>query len=1046
MVASLLACCVAGVKAQDTDGDGMPDAWETTWHLNPNDPADAAVDFDLDGLTSLQEYQLSLQGKGQGPIGVWTWEEIEFLPPGPPVPTDNLKVTGLNDHDDALISDGNGYKGITASVRRASDGAWRTLSTVNGSGSWWVDAVDLNNNGEVVGSVMPEYYSGPSVGFRKKPFEGAATTDVEPYYLPGEAATPVGSISAINNSGDIVGTRANGSGFFLKSATGLVPTPSGWGALRYSALNNRGQAAGSEAHDPMGFGATSHFVLSGLSSWHAPFPAYAANEINTSEIDPPEMSLETLYAPRFLNDRGEFADVYRWRIGNPEDEEKTYNQGIYHFDGTGYKPMLPTTGWYTMYPKIYDMNNHSQALISGSDEYGESMAVYLHRKGVNVPISALSSMVPDFTYGYSLPTQINNRSTIAGITEKSLYFLRLSQDEDGDGMPDDWEEFHQLNRLDPNDAGIDSDGDGYPNLMEFRFGGDPGNPAVHSGPSTHPVLTLIDTDGDGIPDEWERQNFPALSSPWCDPNADTDGDGLTNLVESYFSSNPNAADSDGDGLLDALEMQAGTNPQLADSDGDGIPDLTEVNAGSGGSSGATNPAQTSWPEMRTYTWGQWYPSGTLWSHPYLDVGSPEFKIGWTSPADKDFHLQVALVTMVSTGEEEVYEIENVETLVMTIPKGALESNAISTFEPIGSPRYKFLLATHVEFRRPEELRHAVPWGLSDHERIIPRPEMLNGIWARVNNDDDNLNGIPDAGDTSNPVENDLIKARLWVTPYMNEFIIRKPAGIRIWGDKDRTDLVSDAHETDKAIFPFYSTGEFWIECVAPVTSGDLEFSQRFFGESTEVPILKTPIRTFDKLAVGVSGEVQMIWNGLSTTPADWNREARGQGLFEVCRNLYLKGYNIHYFAEPQIYPQGANAGYGPVFDEIFNQTSTGGSVNKVLAFGYSHGASGCWQMLNKLSTSLVAGSFTVPLTGYVDAITRNSFTSETRYPALSTSHWNAYQRNDWGLKGNVVVGAWPGAGGANVSHLGVVHAGSNGIHHHPTVKKALETEVDLKLK
>ena len=41
----------------DADGDGMPDAWERKYGLNPNDPADAAADKDGDGFTNLEEFE-----------------------------------------------------------------------------------------------------------------------------------------------------------------------------------------------------------------------------------------------------------------------------------------------------------------------------------------------------------------------------------------------------------------------------------------------------------------------------------------------------------------------------------------------------------------------------------------------------------------------------------------------------------------------------------------------------------------------------------------------------------------------------------------------------------------------------------------------------------------------------------------------------------------------------------------------------------------------------------------------------------------------------
>ncbi|MFM2160888.1 MAG: hypothetical protein RLZZ383_400, partial [Pseudomonadota bacterium] len=46
------------VEAADADGDGMGDAWETLYGLNPADPSDAASDADGDGRSAASEYGL----------------------------------------------------------------------------------------------------------------------------------------------------------------------------------------------------------------------------------------------------------------------------------------------------------------------------------------------------------------------------------------------------------------------------------------------------------------------------------------------------------------------------------------------------------------------------------------------------------------------------------------------------------------------------------------------------------------------------------------------------------------------------------------------------------------------------------------------------------------------------------------------------------------------------------------------------------------------------------------------------------------------------
>jgi len=47
----------------DSDGDGIPDAWEVAHGLNPHDPADANQDLNGDGYTNLEKYLNSLVGE-----------------------------------------------------------------------------------------------------------------------------------------------------------------------------------------------------------------------------------------------------------------------------------------------------------------------------------------------------------------------------------------------------------------------------------------------------------------------------------------------------------------------------------------------------------------------------------------------------------------------------------------------------------------------------------------------------------------------------------------------------------------------------------------------------------------------------------------------------------------------------------------------------------------------------------------------------------------------------------------------------------------------
>jgi hypothetical protein len=125
---------------------------------------------------------------------------------------------------------------------------------------------------------------------------------------------------------------------------------------------------------------------------------------------------------------------------------------------------------------------------------------------------------------------------------------RDATDTDGDGMPDGWERMFGLDPENPEDALEDPERDSLVNLAEFIN-------------RTHPKRR--DTDGDGMPDFYEAENLPLLC-PWLpDDTEDADNDGLDNFHEYALGTLPGNPDSNGSGRSDGAEAGEGVDATLA---------------------------------------------------------------------------------------------------------------------------------------------------------------------------------------------------------------------------------------------------------------------------------------------------------------------------------------------------------------------------------------------------------------------------------------------------------------------------------------------------
>lgn len=141
-------------------------------------------------------------------------------------------------------------------------------------------------------------------------------------------------------------------------------------------------------------------------------------------------------------------------------------------------------------------------------------------------------------------------------SSKTRMIIRTVVDTDGDLLPDGWEETYFPGDLTQLETGSDWDFDGLNDEDEFGAGTAPDQ---------------FDTDGDGLDDGWETNdgNFVSETETGTDPlNADTDGDGLNDSdeISGDPQTDPNAADSDGDGHNDADEVLFGSDPNDADDD------------------------------------------------------------------------------------------------------------------------------------------------------------------------------------------------------------------------------------------------------------------------------------------------------------------------------------------------------------------------------------------------------------------------------------------------------------------------------------------------
>jgi hypothetical protein len=509
---------------EDTDGDSLLNWWEDKYGLNKNDPNDAALDSDNDGLINLDEAQKGTNPRlpdtdGDGlrdgvETGTGIWVDAQDTgtdPLKPDTDGDGLRdgaetntgtfvdVNNAGTDPNNKDTDADGYMDWAEAVvggNPIDPGSLPSLGAGAKILAYWdfndasipTQAVDRvhGSTGDYINGVQ---YSSDAGGFTGKAGDRAVNfgTDAAQRRVRSRNVAPYLQVAGVGDQMSIA--------FWQRWS---VP-PVGNSIFWIVSPSSSGTARGLQTHNPNGTGQPIYFDTAGCCT---------AGSQRLQGPPPAGINWLQWHHFVFLKDGG---------------TKQIWIDGQLFLEGTGAAP-LP--------------NDFTDLYLGASyDLFAAQFRGWLDDVAI---------------YGSAL-TQEQIEALAYGLSPLDVELA--TGDADNDGMPDWWEDLSGLNKNDPNDAALDADNDSSPNLEEFQRKTQPRN---------------RDTDGDGL-----RDGAESGTGVWTDPDdtgtdplkPDTDNDGLSDGVETNTGTYVNATNT-------------GTNPLLADTDADQYADGIELLLGS----------------------------------------------------------------------------------------------------------------------------------------------------------------------------------------------------------------------------------------------------------------------------------------------------------------------------------------------------------------------------------------------------------------------------------------------------------------------------------
>lgn len=295
-------------------------------------------------------------------------------------------------------------------------------------------------------------------------------------------------------------------------------------------------------------------------------------------------------------------------------------------------------------------------------------------------------------------------------------------------------------------------------------------------------------------------------------------------------------------------------------------------------------------------------------------------------------------------------------------------------------------------------------------------EDLVGI--RKNIDDDNKNGAKDWKDANVNGEDDLLLLQLFSTPFTLptglEYRIESDGeSMQLWTDDEHGTKLLSLGQTS-IVVDSIENGAMYAEW-ASVLGGNAALTLGLWDTLNNLRLYSDTITftPFTSLVVAIGGNLQV--------PSDF--PGAGSGIFELGRELQGEGYDVRMYAHGDI---NTSDGKGKAYSDIVSAIQSG-QVDNIAMIGYSWGGGAIYDLSfildeNKRAVRTdISKTFTISLTGYIDAVAHGETFGENRRPLNSAFHVGQYTRNFVPEAAYIGGEASGGDDDVNRSYLGHTH-------------------------